>query len=241
MSRTTTIGPAAPLEIYEDGDFFRLLDAPGLVTVLFYKKGALIAEAVNIGEGYAERWRNGGFDRIRIASATNQTIQFVTRLGAEVLYDAPPVGDTAIVSSIPLTLGAPVDLTAATINGLNRPELSTGFRDATALAAAANAQVFAPAANVNGAIVWSAFHSYGAAGGGVVESLIAKAGAAPANYADGQVLMCSRMSQATNPAYYEGQLVQPVRIAAGLGLWFHSSGAQSAGLGQIRACQYTLL
>jgi hypothetical protein len=85
-------------EFYDPGDFFRLLAATDPVTVTFYKDGAEVAEAEGVGEGYAEKFRVGQFDRFAIVSATAQTLQFVARLGNDVAYDTPPTGDVNITN-----------------------------------------------------------------------------------------------------------------------------------------------
>lgn len=86
------------LEFFERGDFFRLMQATANVTVDFYRNGAEIAEAANVGVGYAERFTESEFDRIAVTSATAQTIQIATRLGNEISYDTPPVGNVAITN-----------------------------------------------------------------------------------------------------------------------------------------------
>lgn len=99
MLLTTTITAGNTLEFYEDADFFRLLDSASAITVRFYKQGAEVARAESVGEGYAEKFERGTFDRIQIDSAATQTIQFVTRLGNVVSYDTPPVGNVAVTNN----------------------------------------------------------------------------------------------------------------------------------------------
>lgn len=91
MLLTTTIQAGATLEFYENGDFFRLLECNNPVTLRAYHMGAEVVNAEGISEGYAEKFAEQ-FTSIKITSATTQTIQFVTRLGNVVSYDAPPVG-----------------------------------------------------------------------------------------------------------------------------------------------------
>jgi len=86
MHVKTTIGAGNRVEFTESADFFRMLNAQQVVTVEFYRNGAKIGEAIDIGTGYAERVPDG-FDRIAITTATTQTVQFVTRLGGDVRYD----------------------------------------------------------------------------------------------------------------------------------------------------------
>ena len=89
-----------PVTFNEAGNFFRLLNASAAVNVDFYKKGREIADAYGITGGYAESFE-GDFDSITLTSPTGQTIQFVTRLGNKVSYDAPPVGNVVVTSLTP--------------------------------------------------------------------------------------------------------------------------------------------
>lgn len=98
MHLTTTMTAGQRLEFYERGDFFRLMAATETVVINYYRNGALVAEAENVGAGYAERFINDGFDRVAITSQTAQTIQIAMRLGNEVFYDTPPVGNVAITN-----------------------------------------------------------------------------------------------------------------------------------------------
>lgn len=98
MHVKTSIAAGARLEFIEQSDFFRLLAAQNIVSIEFYKNGAKVAEAIDIGAGYAERI-DGGFDKIAITSAVAQTIQFVTRNGGDVRYDTPPNGNVIITNT----------------------------------------------------------------------------------------------------------------------------------------------
>lgn len=91
MLLQTTIQAGATLEFYEAGDFFRLLECNNPIDVRFYTNEAEQVKAEGISEGYAEKFTIQ-FQRIKITSATTQTLQFVVRLGNTVAYDAPPVG-----------------------------------------------------------------------------------------------------------------------------------------------------
>lgn len=99
MFITTPISAGALLEFYEPADFFRLLEATDPVTVTYYKAGAEVAKAEGVGEGYAEEFDSGEFDRFTLYSATSQTLQFVARLGNKVGYDKPPNGDVTITNT----------------------------------------------------------------------------------------------------------------------------------------------
>lgn len=96
MKIDVTINAGQTLEYFEPGDFFRLLEASGPVDITFYSQGKEVSEAENIGEGFAEKFRTGQFDRVRITSATTQALQFVIRLGADVFYDKPPTGSVTV-------------------------------------------------------------------------------------------------------------------------------------------------
>ena len=84
------------VEFYEPSDFFRLLSANNPVKIEYYRNGAEISEADGVTTGYAEKFNDSGFDRVRITSATAQTVSFITRMGSEVFFDAPPTGDVKI-------------------------------------------------------------------------------------------------------------------------------------------------
>lgn len=93
---TTTAGKR--LELSEVGDFFRLMKSTNPVKVEYYFQGRQIAQADGVGSGYAEKFLSDRFDRIAITSDTAQALQFVSRLGNEVSYDAPPTGDVNIAA-----------------------------------------------------------------------------------------------------------------------------------------------
>lgn len=236
MTRQVTLIAGEPQEFYEVADFFRLLSAVGPLTVEFYNGGREVSEAVGVSKGYAEKFDRGTFDRVRLLSATTQAVQFVTRLGNVVQYDAAPIGDTAIVSSVPL------DLTNATKKELIRPEPWTGSYFASSALAANTAEVvFTAAANVNGAIV-HALQSRNYAAFGAYEAFMAKA-TAPASIADGVILAGSRLgfwNGATNNAS-EIESREKIFVPAGLGVWFISNILMVNTLGNMRTARFQLL
>ncbi|MGE0350385.1 hypothetical protein [Hydrogenophaga sp.] len=235
MLQTLIINAGQRLEFYEPGDFFRLMEATDPVTVQWYKNGAEVAEAPGVKEGYAETFGLGTFDRIAITSATTQAIQFVVRLGNRVLYDTPPVGDTSIVSSVPLALDA---ATLLALSLQHRPGLpGASWSSVATIAANTPLTIFAAGANPNGAIIWS-MEADDASAGAMYQSFIAKA-TAPANVADGEVLAHSRLAIASTTNVFSLRREVPTRIAPGLGLFFISSSAGTAS--QLRNCRYSLL
>lgn len=98
MSISVTFAAGETKEFYAPGDFFRLLDSTAAVTLRFYDNGKEVAVAEAVEQGYAERFRDGRFDRIRIYSASIQTLKFVSRLGNDVQYDKPPQGDVNVLN-----------------------------------------------------------------------------------------------------------------------------------------------
>lgn len=133
-----------------------------------------------------------------------------------------------------------VTVTQASIDALNRPELPVGnWKDTSTMVANTPLTVFAPGANVNGAIVWSMEALDSNAASFPVQTFLAKA-SAPATFADGEVI-----AQSTPGAMNSASAVstirreQPTRVAAGLGLYFISSLAGTAGY--LRNARYTLL
>lgn len=105
MIHTFTIQAGDTAEFYSPGDFFRLLDCPDVLDVIFYRNGAEVSRADDVQEGYAEKFEAGGYDRFRITSATTQTVHFVSRQGNVVFYDKPPTGDVNVLN-LPANRGA---------------------------------------------------------------------------------------------------------------------------------------
>lgn len=115
------------------------------------------------------------------------------------------------------------------------------FASQTTLAANGSVQVFAPASNTAGAIVWDARMASQAVSGWPGIALIAKSGSAPASFADGSVLL-SADSQFNNgvSSGESASLGMPVFVPPGQGLWFFAANAENAGSAR-RSCLYTLL
>lgn len=97
MILTMTVQAGSLTQFTEEADFFRLLETGAAVNVYFYRQGAEIARSESVKEGYAERF-GVPFDTLKIESAVTQSIQFVTRLGNVVNYDATPTGDVNILN-----------------------------------------------------------------------------------------------------------------------------------------------
>jgi hypothetical protein len=101
--------------------------------------------------------------------------------------------------------------------------------------------IFTPAANTNGAIIWSAqLTDEPGAATQILETFIAKT-SAPTTVGDGEIILQSQhAAMVSGGRCFAASLAQPQRIAAGKGLYFISSVASLAGAG-LRSCRYTLL
>lgn len=228
MTRQVNLIAGEPQEFYEVSDFFRLLSAVGPLTVEFYNAGREVSEAVGISKGYAEKFDTRTFDRVRLLSPTTQEVQFVTRLGNTVQYDAAPVGDTAIVSSIALALDA------ATLNSLNRPEAKTGSVALNAALVANTAQtLIAPGVNVNGIVLLQAGFSAQNGASGVTAQILAKA-SAPASILDGDVVVPAQFWNTGSSISCNGVLMFPQYIEAGLGLYLFPQFAAASHMSSAR-------
>lgn len=127
MLVTTTMqaGAAGAQQYTERNDFFRLMEATGPVSVIFYDAGREVARSDSVKAGYAERFAQG-FDSWRIESPTAQTIQFVTRLGNSVDYDIAPTG-----------------VVSGTVNVGNLPSVSSLFTQAVETVTTTSGQLLA--------------------------------------------------------------------------------------------------
>jgi len=110
----------------------------------------------------------------------------------------------------------------------NNPNLpvryGASYKANALMAANTPSQVVAPAANVNGVIIFAAgFMS--AAATTVGYSLIAKA-SAPANCIDGDVLLMPSMYNSVTQIV-SGQLMRPVFVPPGLGVYFIRGDAET--------------
>jgi hypothetical protein len=117
MLINTTINAGSLLEYTELGDFFRILNASSPMTITFYRQGKEIARSEGVAGGYAERFQIEPFDKLTIQSAATQTIQFVSRYGAQVFYDLPPFGNIngAFAQSQKTVTNASTELLAANL------------------------------------------------------------------------------------------------------------------------------
>jgi hypothetical protein len=84
------------------GRNFRLIETTGPVNITFYRRGAEIAESVQVEAGYSEKWEESseGFEQVEFYSATAQTIKFAVRMESSVSYDRA-VGNVAVTNVNP--------------------------------------------------------------------------------------------------------------------------------------------
>ena len=101
MLITATFAAGESKEYAEENDFLRVLEATGLLSLIFYFNGKEVSRAENIKEGYSEKFLTERFNKVLITNkeATAQDIQFVARLGHEVEYNKTPVGDVNITNT----------------------------------------------------------------------------------------------------------------------------------------------
>lgn len=104
------------------------------------------------------------------------------------------------------------------------------------IAAGGTSQVFAPASNVNGAVVHSV-SAYSVSVGAQGIALLAKTGAAPTTIIDGDGIV-SVVTGTAGSFVNLPQLTGPVLIPAGKGLWFYANALET---GAARHLLYTLL
>lgn len=129
-------------------------------------------------------------------------------------------------------------LDTATLNALTRPLLpGANWKDTSTLVANTPLTIFTAAANVNGAILHSAY-AQDISTVSFFQTLVAKA-TNPTGYTDGEIIVMSNYSPVTGNNIQNIKLDAPTRIAAGLGLYFVSS--QNGTAGYTRAARYTLL
>jgi hypothetical protein len=220
------------VQFNEAGRFLRILasDLQDKMTVEFYRNGASISKAEQVGRGFSETMEDGPFDAFAVTSSITQNVNIVTRAGSRILYDTPPVGDVNVLSLPPVVIANP--------DAQKRYfQYGASYKSSAAMAANVPETIFTAAANVNGAILHRAgFSSYRSSGTGI--SIVAKA-SAPASITDGDVILQqTSATQTASSVWPIGVLDQPVLIPAGKGLYAISDNAESIAL---RSALYTLL
>ncbi len=175
--------------------------------------------------------KNTAFSVIQITSASAQTIRFA--------YGTGEAGTRRAAGAVSIVGTVPVDLVAADVDAIRRPELPTGhWNNTSTMAANTPLTVFTAAANVNGAILWNA-ESVDVVSSNQMQAFVAKA-TAPATVFDGEVITSTGFANSSaGNVEARCKLQMPARIAPGLGLFFISSVTGVVGLG--RHARFTLL
>lgn len=149
--------------------------------------------------------------------------------------------DIDFTPALALTGTSNVNVTNASLTVTETGTLyGASYKSNTLMAANTPDTVFAPAANVNGAIIWHAqFLTQNAATIGA--GYLAKT-AAPANITDGDLILSAEHASLIGAnQMFGGTLPRPLKIAAGKGLYYLSTTAEvGAGL-TLRSVLYTLL
>lgn len=149
--------------------------------------------------------------------------------------------DIQFVPALALTGTSNVNVTNSLLTVAETGTLyGASYKSTTLMAANTPDTVFAPASNVNGAIVWNAqFITQNATTYGA--GYLAKT-AAPASITDGDLILSTEHAALIGANQACGAtLPRPVKIAAGKGLYFLSTSAEvGAGLA-LRSVLYTLL
>lgn len=220
------------VQFNETGRFFRILasELQDKITVQFYRNGALICEAQQVGRGFSETMEDGAFDAFAVTSTTTQNVNIVTRAGSRILYDTPPVGDVNVLSLPPVVIANP-DAQKLYL------EYASSYKSNTAKAANTPDVIFSPAANVNGAILKAA-QSHSSSASFTMPAFIAK-NAAPTSNIDGDVLAVGTAGWNNGSAICTFvNINREIKIPAGLGLYFITGGAEG---NSHRSALYTLL
>lgn len=249
---TIPFGAGESRLLHVSGQYFELIDATNPVDVLLIDKTGA-QRGIMRGAEASFHLKNTDFSTIQITSATAQTIRIGYGSGEAGTRRA--AGAVSIVGTVPVSgplTDAQLRATAVPVSGpLTDAQLRASPVVVRAVEAAAQQwnnggvmgansplTVFTAAANVNGAILWSAGASDGVAGV-FVQTFVAKA-TAPATAGDGEIIAQSLPTAGVSTTLYQSiDLQQPRRIAAGLGLYFISSVAGSAGF--FRHARFTLL
>lgn len=217
-------GANAAVQLRITGNSFFIDQAPdvGNAYVIFEgvqdDTGPNIVTAVYVQPGFVSRVP---FANVRIANTAQAGKKLRIIYGVDVDF-LPSVNASVAVSG--------------SVNAINYgAAYGAAYKSTTAMAANTPDTVFAPASNVNGAIVWSACAIPGGVAA-VLGAFVAKT-SAPANVLDGDVIHIAGSNGATYGQ--AAPMANPVFIAAGKGLYWIPNTAESGT--QLRQVLYTLL
>lgn len=219
-----------------EGKTVRLLNAN--VPISFISEDGMLAFELSSGDEAV--FDDAIFYRFRLFHSDPAT-QLITiavgnggRIGSAKLNGVVTVSGALALDAPTLAALESTDLNATTRDLLRFQNYATSYNSNTIMAANAPQTIFTPAANVNGAIIHSAMNlSYGVSIHGVI---LAKA-TAPTSVVDGEIIA---MNHGHNNVGTLNALAlnQPIKIAAGKGLYRISNVAEVIALASVL---YTLL
>jgi hypothetical protein len=225
-ARSLTAGTATQIKLTGNSIFIDQASDVGNATVIFEgvqdDTGPVIRPAVYVQPGFVAKIP---FANLRIANSAQSGKKLRIFYGVDVDFVPSVNASVAIsgnVSAVPY--GA---------------AYGASYKSTTNLAANTADAVFAAASNINGALVHGAefISGNGGTAGYAATGFLAKT-SAPTTAIDGDVILGA--TNWTSTVGSTGQLQQPVFIAAGKGLYFISTLAETAN-GVYRNVRYTLL
>jgi hypothetical protein len=209
-----TLAAGGSQVILADANFYKILTATGDLKIT--RDGGSTVRPMRAGRGERE---------VEFKSLIVTDISGAPNSGTIVVGDSNFIDDTIVLSSA--------------INV--RPEVQSGFfNDQSGFTANTPLTVFAPASNVNGAIVDTAqigeFSNTN-----IIIAFIAKA-SAPASVIDGTpVLSSAPTGSISTNIFYSGNLPKSIYLAAGQGLYLICNATIGATGVTVHACRYKLL
>lgn len=232
LTNARSIAANTPLILNIAGNSFYVDQDTGTVgyaTVHFQDTTLGIAPApIYVGPGFIA---NVPFTQLLIENTAQAGKRLRIFYGVDIDFQAGVNAQVSITGTIATTVGI--------ASLLGHGEYTNSYVSNTTKAANTPDTIFTPAANVNGAIVWHCDFATETAAAAFANSAVLAKNAAPANVTDG-VAIVTGVNPTTRNANYgcSGELKNPIKIPAGLGLYFIATNAESNAM---RSCTYTLL
>lgn len=208
------------------GQYFELRKALYPVDVeLLTKDGGIVSLLPSATE--SDYTREGVFQTVIITNGANpQTIEFWYGFGdAGSRRFSGNVSGTVDLSVATLAALESVDLNAASLANLKIPLKATNeFSQRSSVAANTAVEIIAPALNTAGIIILTAHLTEFKSAVGIACPVFQAKATPPVSVVDGSFVMAAKLNVGINAVgyWYDGQLIQPIFIAAGLGLYFIS-------------------
>lgn len=223
------------------GEYFELRNAQYPVDIELLDRSGGVVSMITQGME-SDFVKPGKYETVRITNGANaQTVRYWYGSGdAGSRRFSGSVTGTVALDVATLAALESVDLNAATINQINRPQQTTGFwSDVSDLVSNTPLTVFAPGANLNGAILLDAqigefFPN------GCNSCFLAKT-TAPASVIDGEILLIGKLNSISSNAAVSGQLAKEQFIGPGLGLYYISQSTNVANAYSLRSARWKML